>query len=91
MGKENPRVSLVLPAVEGTRFARRGSTWRSPVVSSGRKNPPIRKKLWSGALWSPPSDFAGSCGGALIAGIRKSIEQQHRIAPFPCSHWRRYS
>ena len=35
----------------------------------------IRKKLWGGALWSP-SYFAGSCGGAPLAVIRKYIEQQ---------------
>jgi putative transposase len=35
----------------------------------------IRKKLWGGALWSH-SYFAGSCGGAPIAGIRQYIEQQ---------------
>ncbi|MHB8563942.1 MAG: transposase, partial [Acidiferrobacteraceae bacterium] len=41
-----------------------------------RKNyPGIKKKLWGGALWSP-SYFAGSCGGAPLAVIRKYIEQQ---------------
>ena len=41
-----------------------------------RKNyPSIKERLWGGALWSP-SYFAGSCGGAPIAGIRKYIEQQ---------------
>ena len=35
----------------------------------------IKKKLWGGALWSP-SYFAGSCGGAPIAVIRQTIEQQ---------------
>jgi putative transposase len=41
-----------------------------------KKNcPSIQKRLWGGALWSP-SDFAGSCGGAPIAVIRKYIEQQ---------------
>ena len=41
-----------------------------------KKNyPNIRKKLWGNALWSP-SYFAGSCGGASIAIIRKYIEQQ---------------
>lgn len=38
--------------------------------------PSIRKKLWSGALWSP-SYFSGSCGGASIAVIRQYIEQQN--------------
>ncbi|MDP2975928.1 MAG: IS200/IS605 family transposase, partial [Anaerolineales bacterium] len=39
-----------------------------------KKNyPSIRKKLWSGALWSP-SYFAGSCGGAPIEIIRQYIE-----------------
>ncbi len=37
--------------------------------------PSIRKKLWGGALWSPPY-FAGSCGGAPISVIRQYIEQQ---------------
>ena len=41
-----------------------------------KKNyPEIKKKLWGGALWSP-SYFAGSCGGAPIAIIRRYIEQQ---------------
>lgn len=35
----------------------------------------IKKKLWGNMLWSP-SYFAGSCGGAPIAIIRKYIEQQ---------------
>jgi putative transposase len=34
----------------------------------------LAKKLWDGSLWSP-SYFAGSCGGAPIAVIRKYIEQ----------------
>lgn len=45
-----------------------------------KKNyPSIRKKLWGGALWSP-SYFAGSCGGAPLAVIRKHIEQQNTPA-----------
>ena len=40
-----------------------------------KQYPSIRKKLWGGALWSP-SYFAGSCGGATIAVIRKYIEQK---------------
>ena len=42
-----------------------------------RKNnyPSIINRLWGGALWSP-SYFAGICGGAPIAIIRKYIEQQ---------------
>jgi putative transposase len=39
------------------------------------KYPSIRRQLWGGALWSP-SYFAGSCGGAPIAVIRRYIEQQ---------------
>ena len=35
----------------------------------------IRKKLWGGALWSPPY-FAGRCGGAPIEIVRQYIEQQ---------------
>jgi putative transposase len=35
----------------------------------------LEKKLWGKTLWSP-SYFAGSCGGAPIAVIRKYIEQQ---------------
>ena len=35
----------------------------------------IQKHYWKGVLWSP-SYFAGSCGGAPIAVIRKYIEQQ---------------
>lgn len=41
-------------------------------------HPGIRKRLWGGALWSP-SYFAGSCGGALIAVIRRYIEQQQTL------------
>jgi putative transposase len=37
--------------------------------------PYIEKYYWKGVLWSP-SYFAGSCGGAPIAVIRKYIEQQ---------------
>jgi len=37
--------------------------------------PSIRQKLWGGALWSP-SYFAGSCGSAPIALIRRYIQQQ---------------
>ncbi|PPC94395.1 MAG: IS200/IS605 family transposase, partial [Methylotenera sp.] len=37
--------------------------------------PSIINRLWGGALWSP-SYFAGICGGAPIAIIRKYIEQQ---------------
>lgn len=40
-----------------------------------QRNPHILKKLWGNALWSP-SYFAGSCGGASIAVIRKYIEEQ---------------
>src|SRR3990172_3101382 len=40
-----------------------------------KKYPGILNKLWGKALWSP-SYFAGSCGGAPIAIIRKYIEQQ---------------
>ena len=40
-----------------------------------KNDPSIKKKLWGGALWSP-SYFAGSCGGAPIAVIRQTIEQQ---------------
>jgi putative transposase len=40
-----------------------------------KRYPSIRQKLWGGALWSP-SYFAGSCAGALIALIRRYIEQQ---------------
>lgn len=37
--------------------------------------PTITKALWGGSLWSP-SYFAGSCGGAPIAVVRKYIEDQ---------------
>lgn len=37
--------------------------------------PTITKALWRGSLWSP-SYFAGSCGGAPIAVVRKYIEDQ---------------
>ena len=40
-----------------------------------QNHPSIHKKLWGNRLWSP-SYFAGSCGGAPIAVIRKYIEQQ---------------
>ena len=40
-----------------------------------QNHPSIKKKLWNNMLWSP-SYFAGSCGGAPIAVIRKYIEQQ---------------
>lgn len=40
-----------------------------------KNHPSINKKLWGNMLWSP-SYFAGSCGGAPIAIIRKYIEQQ---------------
>jgi putative transposase len=35
----------------------------------------VQKFLWGNALWSP-SYFAGSCGGASLAVIRRYIEQQ---------------
>lgn len=35
----------------------------------------IRRRLWGGALWSPPY-FAGSCGGVPISLIRQYIKQQ---------------
>ena len=47
----------------------------SSLMIRKKKYPNFRKKLWGGALWSP-SYFAGSCGGAPIAVIRKYIEQQ---------------
>lgn len=37
--------------------------------------PSIQKGLWNKSLWSP-SYFAGSCGGAPLAVIRKYIENQ---------------
>jgi len=40
-----------------------------------KNDPSLRSKLWGGALWSP-SYFAASCGGAPIAVIGQSIEQQ---------------
>jgi putative transposase len=40
-----------------------------------KNHPSIKNKLWGNMLWSP-SYFAGSCGGAPIAIIRKYIEQQ---------------
>lgn len=40
-----------------------------------KNHPSIKNKLWENMLWSP-SYFAGSCGGAPIAIIRKYIEQQ---------------
>ena len=49
--------------------------WVSSRMIRQKQYPSIRKKLWGGALWSP-SYFAGSCGGATIAVIRKYIEQQ---------------
>ena len=47
----------------------------SSLLIRKKNYPSIKKKLWGGALW-PPSYFAGSCGGAPIAVIRKYIEQQ---------------
>jgi len=47
----------------------------SSLLIRKKDYPSIKKKLWGGALWSP-SYFAGSCGGAPIAVIRKYIEQQ---------------
>ena len=41
-----------------------------------KRYPSIRKKLWGGALWSPPY-FAGSCAGAPIEIVRQYIEQQN--------------
>ena len=35
----------------------------------------IQNALWGGSLWSP-SYFAGACGGAPLAAIRRYIEQQ---------------
>ena len=35
----------------------------------------LQQNYWKGALWSP-SYFAGSCGGASIATIRRYIEGQ---------------
>ncbi|WP_317201855.1 IS200/IS605 family transposase [Janthinobacterium sp.] len=47
----------------------------SSLLIRKKNYPSIKKRLWGGALWSP-SYFAGSCGGAPIAVIRKYIEQQ---------------
>ena len=47
----------------------------SSLLIKKKNYPSIKKRLWGGALWSP-SYFAGSCGGAPIAVIRKYIEQQ---------------
>lgn len=47
----------------------------SSLLIRKKDYPSIKKKLWSGALWSP-SYFAGSCGGAPIEIIRQYIEQQ---------------
>ncbi|MEO8838168.1 MAG: IS200/IS605 family transposase [Herbaspirillum sp.] len=47
----------------------------SSLLIRKKNYPRIKKRLWGGALWSP-SYFAGSCGGAPIAVIRKYIEQQ---------------
>ena len=47
-------------------------------VSSRRLHnarPDIRRRYWTGSLWSP-SYFASSCGGAPIAIVRRYIEQQ---------------
>jgi putative transposase len=40
-----------------------------------KKHPSIRNKIEGAALWSP-SYFAGSCGGAPMAVVRRYIEQQ---------------
>ena len=40
-----------------------------------KKYPIITNALWGSCLWSP-SYFAGSCGGAPLATIRRYIEQQ---------------
>jgi putative transposase len=40
-----------------------------------KKYPSIQNALWGNSLWSP-SYFAGACGGAPLAAIRKYIEQQ---------------
>ena len=42
-----------------------------------RDYPDIKKHYYKGVLWSP-SYFAGSCGGASIAVVRKYIENQNR-------------
>lgn len=47
----------------------------SSLLIRKKNYPSIKMRLWGGALWSP-SYFAGSCGGAPIAVIRKYIEQQ---------------
>lgn len=47
----------------------------SSLLIRKKNYPSIKKKLCGNALWSP-SYFAGSCGGAPIAVIRKYIEQQ---------------
>ena len=47
----------------------------SSLLIRKKNYPSIQNRLWGGALWSP-SYFAGSCGGAPIAVIRKYIEQQ---------------
>ena len=38
-------------------------------------HPNIQNALWGGSLWSP-SYFAGACGGAPLAVMRRYIEQQ---------------
>lgn len=40
-----------------------------------KRHPAIISALWGNSLWSP-SYFAGSCGGASLATIRRYIEQQ---------------
>jgi len=45
------------------------------VALSNLVNSGVQRRLWGGALWSP-SYFAGSCGGAPVAVIRRYIEQQ---------------
>jgi putative transposase len=47
----------------------------SSLLIRKKNYPSIKRRIWGGALRSP-SYFAGSCGGATIAVIRKYIEQQ---------------
>lgn len=42
-----------------------------------KRYPSVRRKLWGGALWSP-SYFAGSCGGAPISVIRRTLNNNKR-------------
>ena len=49
-----------------------------------RNLPEVRQKLWGNHFWTP-SYYAGSCGGANLATVRRYIRSQRA----PASHRRR--